>query len=381
MVTNNITIEEEKIIGKTLDKNKIKSNILYHIDFSKCKRFIDLIDKLYICKEYNNDKYYGSTFKEIFPSHDKIKDLIHILYAIEIDESIIKKININNIEEVLCEALKNSFKNKKLYQINNTLSKLKSYCGNNKEIEKLFPNYKILLQIINIIDEKRIDEIDRIISRASSYEEIYNILMDIKEINKSEKENQVNKYNKFINALNNTILKKHQILENKEEIKKIIASNNSLNNSLDELETKENNININIDKYTYNKKLTERETEKLSSNLIKYIANRIKIAKLNRTIEEYNKKISKTNLEKIAIEEEKNKIKELNEVLKTNFYNLSGIETIPNNYSVLEEYEKINDTRIIDRITELKLEVAKLKNELLIYETIDTKEEEETKKK
>ena len=81
MITKGIKIEEENIIGKIIDIDKQKENILFQLDLENCKTMYDIACFLKKCTMYYQDNYYGkifnslfSNFKEVFELFSKLDD-------------------------------------------------------------------------------------------------------------------------------------------------------------------------------------------------------------------------------------------------------------------------------------------------------------------
>lgn len=108
MITTDITIEEEIIIGKSLDYNKQKENMLFQLDLNNCYNLYDIAKFLKKCYMYYEDSFYGELFDSIFPNFLEVfenfsnidnlnQDLINkITYQNILDE--LKKYNNKNVK-------------------------------------------------------------------------------------------------------------------------------------------------------------------------------------------------------------------------------------------------------------------------------------------
>ena len=99
MITKDITIEEEIIIGKTLNNNKQKENMIFQLDLDNCKTLYDIGIFLKKCHMYYQDSYYGEIFDSIFPNFIEVLDVFSNIEDFKQELTI--KINYNNILEEL----------------------------------------------------------------------------------------------------------------------------------------------------------------------------------------------------------------------------------------------------------------------------------------
>ena len=108
MITKDITIEEEIIIGKTLDNNKQKENMLFQLDLDNCKNLYDIGIFLKKCNMYYQDSYYGEIFDLIFPN---FIDVLEIYSNIEnLKQELITNITYDNILDELNKFLSKKIK-------------------------------------------------------------------------------------------------------------------------------------------------------------------------------------------------------------------------------------------------------------------------------
>ena len=75
-ISNNIIIEEEKIIGKTLSKDIVRKNLISQVNLENCKNIQDVINIIQECIKYSNDTYYNSYIKEIFKDINEVSELL-----------------------------------------------------------------------------------------------------------------------------------------------------------------------------------------------------------------------------------------------------------------------------------------------------------------
>lgn len=110
LIVHDTNLEEEKIIGNTLDKDTIINCIKYQIDLESCVCFNDLDISLKRCEKYNNDNYYYPYFKEIFSDYESTKRIFDELENKYDEDTPITNITYDNILDKL-----NSFSSVKIH--------------------------------------------------------------------------------------------------------------------------------------------------------------------------------------------------------------------------------------------------------------------------
>ena len=101
IITNDLHLEQEKIIGKRLNKNEIEETIKNTIDFSKCTTIADLYHLITICNSMSNDDMYKDSFNNMFPGIKRIEQLIILGYNLNINETYTDLNNSNVFEKVV----------------------------------------------------------------------------------------------------------------------------------------------------------------------------------------------------------------------------------------------------------------------------------------
>ncbi len=230
LINKNITLSDETIIGKTLDDKIIKSNIIYNIDLNKCRNIKETIKSLGLCKLYNEDKYYNSYIKEIFPDVKETTDLIKELQELKINNYKVYDLKYESIYE----ELKSIIKEVKLSRINEDLTKkerilkglekIQNYCQAEKNIKnnegiikEIYKDYQELQETIEKY-ETEIDQIQRELNQKEYNKKIAqeklskntrNIIFELFNVKKNIKlEEIINNYEKEINKINNKKQKK-----------------------------------------------------------------------------------------------------------------------------------------------------------------------------
>lgn len=111
LVTKEFIIDEETIIGKTLDNNSIIESMMYHIDLENALCLLDIKVSLKRCNKYYCDSYYRKYLLSIFPDFLEVYSLIDrfnyddLLYEVS-------NVNFNNIKDILLSKLNDYNKQK-----------------------------------------------------------------------------------------------------------------------------------------------------------------------------------------------------------------------------------------------------------------------------
>ena len=104
LVTKKFIIDEETIIGKTLDNNSIIESMMYHIDLENALCLLDIKVSIKRCNKYYNDSYYKEYLLSIFPNFLEVYSLIdRFNYDDLLDE--VSNVNYNNVKDILLSKL------------------------------------------------------------------------------------------------------------------------------------------------------------------------------------------------------------------------------------------------------------------------------------
>lgn len=371
-VTQKIFFEEEKIIGKTLNKEEIKRNIKFHIGIKENMNLQELCEVIINAINYTKDSYYKEIFLEMFPNYTKISNLIDIIREFDLFDEKINNINIENAEIILKNIIKGIFSNVKviddILNIHNTIS----YTLNKEEIKTIFPNFDLFLNYYDEIyfstseEEKLIINVE--LEKANSYEEILEIIVKFgytKKLDKIKRTNEVlNWYEEKLkqNNINKNIIEnKEKLVEYTINFKNIIEELSKyeieLQVAMKEIEDENQKINYNNEKISYN-----------TSNIFKkfFLRKQTKICKDNITVSQTRKKqiqssadllMEKIKLLKAEIKTLEVKIKEI-----TQSHTLPrSVEEIDN---ICSKITLIDENIIKGHITSCREDVIKTEKEL-----------------
>ena len=85
LVTRDITLEEECIIGTTLELSKQKENMKFQLNLENCQTINDFFQFLKKAKRYYEDDYYGELFDSLIPN---FLDIWNYLPKISIEDGL-----------------------------------------------------------------------------------------------------------------------------------------------------------------------------------------------------------------------------------------------------------------------------------------------------
>ena len=94
-----VKLENEKIIGNTLDKDNIINCMKEQIALESCKCLGDLDISLLRCDKYYNDDYYSPYFKELFSDYSIAKNIFDEVYKRYDEDTPIMGITYDNIKD------------------------------------------------------------------------------------------------------------------------------------------------------------------------------------------------------------------------------------------------------------------------------------------
>ena len=211
-VTRNISIEEEKIIGKTIDVEGIKENLKFHINFKDCNKIFDILTLLdWVEFTFANDSYYKNIFNELFPDFKEVCDMNNILLQLcgmSVIYQKVENVTYNNIFNIFLNCINNNVfkKIKKYEQIKDFILTIENIRKSNIMLEnvinKFFPNFDFFEKfIIDLESDNEIDKnnIEELISNINSYEELFKIIYEF--LNNRQKKMLDNNRNLLNNKL------------------------------------------------------------------------------------------------------------------------------------------------------------------------------------
>ncbi len=154
------------------------------------------------------------------------------------------------------------------------------------------------------------------------------------------------------------------IIENKDEIKKIYTNYQNIQSQNSQIESEIDEVNRNIDLKKYNKELAVKKLNNNSKNILLEIINIRRNNKIEKIIEEDNQEIEKLIANKKEIINKQQSIIEKIKEIEKQFNILTGLEQIPNDFSILNKKNIfISKTSILKNITRIKNRIISLNEE------------------
>lgn len=373
-VTQKITIEEEKIIGTTLSKEEIKANLLTYLDLKKCTNLKEVVATINKCSIYYQDSYYRDIFLELFPNYVDMKEIIKIIPGLGIEQEKVENITPENIKEVIYASIINAFNHKNTYyELYVFLNNFERYSTKLPvaEREKIFPNFKLILELFRDlypINDEETKYINSLLINVSNYEEFSKVVCNLA-YNKKNQE-----LLKSQTSLNNT----SQLLEDIKIKKNIIASRKILDAMIDkkqELETSVNNCNL---KLVENQILIDDEAkhqdnktkiiQDSSSTFFKKVKNKRKIKNHITELNDSKLKSQTLNNERKALLEEQEKLNQEIRDIKRKFKEITHLDYVPSDKLFMEMYYTTDysesETKMTEWCIKLRKEQELLKKEL-----------------
>lgn len=378
MITLNSFLEKEKIVGKTLKREQIKTNLIYCIGLENCTKISDLYEALLNLFRYNHDDYYHDFVVEIFPDFSKINNImkyINILIDLKLDDKKIQNINFDNVGDVLyinlSDGLKNIFKDKNSYfEVRNFISYINRNLSEN-DIEKILPNFNLFLKcfdyIIPVSDNEK-TFINEAFEKVSTYEELVKIVFKIG----YDKKNKDLEFNKM------KLISEEENLSKNQQNKRIISHKAELNGMIvKRCEQKELLYSHNslLQKYDDSIKFMENEKkyydgiiEKKSSSFFKKVINNKLIKNAINSEKVLQIEIEGLKGKRLELVKEIEQIKQNIKSLEGQFKMITQLNFFPDSESkMLEYYDESNlkdEFSLKKNIIYLQRKIAEIEEQL-----------------
>ena len=276
-ITDDITIEEEKIIGSTLSEEERNENLKSQLGCKTCHNMKGIIKLLRKTERFYNNSYYKEILSTIFPDYEKLKDLAPLLEKINNNEQSIEGITLENLKSTIEAYLKKSMEKSNNYSsLLSTVSAIEKIEGDTE----IFPHFKLFSKLVKELkptDEIEEQAIEKILKSSSNYEELSEQIAYLSQ----KRKNQALKESKKL------LQEEMKSLEKMNRQEKLAFRKSQLNRMIDEKEMTEKKIES-LSKESKNQerllteasekqKDTEKQIEKLSTNFFKRIIHRKKI--------------------------------------------------------------------------------------------------------
>ncbi len=318
MVTTNYIIDDEEIIGKKLDAEKIHDNIKYHIGLDKCKSIEELLITIFRCKNYYEDSYYRSIFMGVFPNYKRVRALAFVVDSLQLDSVNVSGINFTNIGDFLFNLVNKFFATKSIKEIQKTVFYLRD-----EEARIALPNYNLVSHLLLQIKEDDYNKLDELLKDSNGYSDFMTVIINYSYHKKKEELIDDSVQLKRLNDDMEKAEKRSVIKENRKELESIIDRCNKIDNEIFEK-------NMNISMAIING-ASDAEVESMKKEIFQ--------------------------------------LKEEHSMLKQKFIDLSGIDYLPLDSSSLDFYANdFNAETYIAMIKIYRESIERLKKEIKVIE-------------
>ena len=374
-VTKSIVINEEKIIGKTLDRETIINNIKYHIDIESVKNLSDLKAFLIRCMNYYSDSFYKEIFKSMFKDFEQVREIMSIFYLCGIDLKI-QNATLDNILSLLFQNLNSVFCHSSLNQIKTFFDYLSKLNISKEIIENYYLNFFEIAKYINEIsikDEQQKENYDIIFKNAENYEDVVSLVIRITYYQKIEEISKIEREIEYYKNSLKDVKYKNNIIEDKERIIELIDRYKKLNILLAECEETISRNNDLIEEENNNIEIQNASINDLSKNKLRKLLNRKKVNISMLSIE-----ASKTRIADITLQNEKAQmskeqiLEEINQI-ENLFKEKYGLSKIPTDELFIDMLINNKDLTEEEIVIKIKLLERKLSQEKTIKEDLKDK--------
>lgn len=371
MITKKVTIEDEKIIGETLSKEQIKTSLVFHIGLYECATIRDIFEALNKCSVYYYDSYYRDVFLEIFPDYFKLINILNILERLDFINEEVKNVTFENVYEIICNYIKNVFRNIKTYNELKDVIYIIRPLMNFNEFKEMFVNFDIFLELVMDLtpcnDEEK-NKFNKLISDAKNYNEMSSLIFKLgyqmKKSKLEENESYLITQKKY---LENIKIKKN-IVKNKDNLNDMIKKGNELRNSLFAIDIELGTNDYFIDR---EKKLIVENKNAIvdsSSNLFRKIKERKKIRNSTNNVNICELNLKKLELKKDEIKKKKESFKREIELIEKKFKEISHLDFLPFDEANMQFYYAddyyLNESEFRESIEKIEGEIKNLKKQL-----------------
>lgn len=276
-ITNDITIEEEKIIGNTLSEEDKRKNLKKQLGCESCHSIKDIIKVLGKTDMFYNNSYYKDILSTIFPDYEKLKGLAPLLENLDNNDQSIDNVNLDNIKNIIVTYLKNAMNKSKNYS---SLSKVTMAMEKIHQDTEILPHFELFSKLVKELspeNEKEEEVIEKILNSSSNYEEL---IEQIAYLSQKRKKHELEESRKLLKE-------ETERLEQINRQNKLVIYRNQLSKIVDEREMTKREKEDTSKKIVEQEKLLKREEEKkkqeqeqiekLSKSFLKRIIHRRKI--------------------------------------------------------------------------------------------------------
>ena len=333
MVTKNITVRKEKIVGTVLEQEKVQSILLNYISIDKCCNLEELINKILSINKYYIDDYYHDVFYKIFPVYEEVYSIISFFKSIGITSLPVSNLSFENVLDFLTDIIDNVFNYQNFDTIISAIHRY-SY-SNEKFVDNYFPNFKLFYSLIWNYRKERPD----IFKNISNYGEISKKVFELEySEKKSELTKETDNLNEYIDKLGD-LEKKKYFLQYKTQFDEIYDIYCELRRNSSEKQSMLSLINNYISDNAVKKRELEMSLDSISKGVLSGLLNRRTINSLNNQQKIVDEKSIQLQAEKEelckAIEVFNNKMSRLEEQFRNITLSNISLDDYYRDYSYL----------------------------------------------
>lgn len=294
MVTQNIEIEDQIIIGKTLSDDDMMKSMLYHIGMKDKMSFEEFRLMMKMCNKYFGCRNTHDMFCSVFPNYDKVKRIFDIVIALDIKIDYFENVSFNSIGDILENNIKKLFNDKLTYrQIISTIYELNCFYRYKEYFNSIFPNLELFLKCNSgmFLSDEEEKSINLLLADAKTYEDKIKIIINFyyekisKEIFDAEEER------KKITKDNEEISVQKNIAANKDKLNDMIRRYNELRASLYGFDISIELTENKVAEKEGNVRNSDNKLKQYSSNFLKRLFYRRKIREIGESINSINAEI------------------------------------------------------------------------------------------
>lgn len=367
-ITDDITIEEEKIIGNTLSEEEKNKNLKLQLGCESCHSIKDIIKLLRKTEKFYKNSYYKEILSTIFPDYEKLKDLAPLLEKLDNKEQSIESVDLENLKDTIVACLKDRMNKDQSYSsLSETIEAMEKLQGD-REILPHFKLFSKLVKELKPIDEIEEEAIEKILKSSSNYEELSE---QIAYLSQKKKKQAIKESKKLLQEEMKRLEKmnrQERLAFRKSQLNRMIDDKENAEKKIESLSKESKNQEKLLTKESEKKKQAEKQIEKLSTNFFKRVIHRKKIKSHRQELVNITQQSEMLRIQK---ERNSNRIKELHgriNTLEDYFKDITDTD-IPMNKSALQELfsQSFSRTDILNsrmRITNFESGIEKLQKDL-----------------
>ena len=355
MVTKSLEIDDEVIIGQTLNEDDYLSSIEFQSNIFESRNIHQLIDRLDFLYEYYNDDYYKEYLLKVFPNFINVYNLLPLLRKCENIE--ITNVNFENVQDILLDKLElaisrcDSFSDLSYSIFNVDFSSFSNLSNEVNLFSKLISFIDRTYNSFSLLERKRLVNCFRTAS------DIRSLLQNMSVFTYCNLEDNLFDLNGKIQSLDkkvDDIEIRKRMIENKDELSELFKARKEIKDIIRKCIIKIGYLELNNDSDSLQKEKFEeilleakRKKSVIENKCFEIIGSKevpIMLQIPDKTKKEDEKLISTYNSYKKEKEEVQSVLDELKDILMSlGLNNQEVFDSINNSLSSFEDHSLIND--------------------------------------